>query len=88
MRVPLWLRLATVIVVLPIAVLLATSDGAIQLLKAVDFLAPKPGLSGILLVFLAPVGFMLVVALGAWAVSGRKRAAARSEAAADDDATG
>lgn len=54
------------------------SGAASELLRAVDFLAPKPGLSGLLLVFLAPVGFLLVLALGVWLAAGVRRARRRS----------
>ena len=76
------MRLIVVLVVLPLLGLLLTSDAAVSLLRAVDFLAPKPGLSGLVLVFLSPIGFIGVVALGAWALRGarRKRQAASGEA--------
>ena len=69
-QLPLFLRLAIIIVLALATVLFISSGAASEFLRAIDFLAPKPGLSGLFLVFLAPVGFMLVVALGAWLVRG------------------
>lgn len=75
-RTPLIARVALIVLLVFTAIVSVTSGIANELLRAVDFLAPKPGLSGLLLVFLAPFGFLLAIALGAWAMAGIRRARA------------
>jgi len=73
-RIPLIARLILIALVGLAVIASITSGAASELLRAVDFLAPKPGLSGLLLVFLAPFGFLLALALVAWAITGIRRA--------------
>ncbi len=43
------------------------------LLKWVDLLAPKPGLSGVALLVLSPAAFLLVAAIVHWVVHGIRK---------------
>ena len=72
-------RVAVIVVLIVATIISILSGAATELLRAVDFLAPMPGLSGLLLVFLAPFGFLLMLALGAWALAGTRRARADKE---------
>ena len=71
---PLLARMALIVLVILATTASIMSGNAAQMLRAVDFLAPKPGLSGLLLVFLAPFAFLLLLALGAWTVADMRRA--------------
>ena len=78
-RVPLLIRVGLIVVLIVATIISISSGAATAMLRAVDFLAPQPGLSGLLLVFLAPFGFLLVLALGAWATAGMRRPRADKE---------
>ena len=45
-------------------------DALYSVLRWIDMLAPKPGLSGLLLLVLSPVVFLLLAALVRWVVAG------------------
>ena len=72
MRLNGWARLG-VITATAVAVVAAPDpfcDFIGDALRFVDMLAPKPGLSGLLLLALSPVAFLALLFLGQWIIDG------------------
>ena len=67
-----WKRLLGVLGCAGLGVIAAVvfKDALYSVLRWVDMLAPKPGLSGLLLLALAPVAFLLLAALMRWILVG------------------
>ena len=70
-------KLRAVPVVVAVVVLVATfgywSELFKSLLKWIDYLAPSPGLSGLLLLGMLPLGFVLLCVLAEWLLAVRKK---------------